>query len=784
MMPALTEQRPVARSLLLALSVALLPSAAAAQSDVPSAPGKPSATAGNESASLTWTMDNAAGQGVSRWQYVAIGNLGDPANWTNIPNSGVDTTSYTVTGLTNGTSYRFRVRAMNSLGAGVGSDQSDPVTPATTPPAPGKPTATAGDQTVNLSWSSNGNGGSALVRWEYAKSAWSGDYGSWTTAVESSVTVTGLQNGVPYRFKVRGVNIVGNGAESPESDAVTPLAPARPPAPTKPAATAGDESVSLSWSSNGSGDSPILHWDYLQSHRNSQGNWVVGTWAQIPGSGPNTTSFTVTGLTNGTTYQFSVRATSLVGAGASSQSDAVTPGPKTPAAPDKPGVTAGPRSVALSWSSNGNGGSAITGWKYASSEDGGSFGAWTAIPGSGAGTTSYTVTGLSESTSYRFKVLAANSVGDGAESPESDAVTPLAPATPPAPAKPAATRGDQSVTLSWSSNGDGGAAITRWEYVKNENGGSFETSWTRMSGSGAGTRSHTVTGLTNGTSYQFKVRAVNSAGDGAASPASDAVTPATTPPAPGKPTVASGDQSVTLGWSSTGNGGSAITGWQYTKNENGGSFETAWTAIPNKRRKHDELHRDRPERKHVVPVQGARREQPRQRRRVARLRRRAAGAGAGQARGAGGDGGRRARELHVDRPERQRHSDYGLRRPVPVLERRRLGRLDTGRPGGGRCNLVGDRRPRQRNALPGAVPGRQRAPGRALVGPGEGTPSGVPARPAAPTVTAGSASGTLDVSWTAPFDGGSPITGYSLRFKKCSGNCSGSTAAWTARPPP
>ena len=107
---------------------------------------------------------------------------------------------------------------------------------------------------------------------------------------------------------------------------------------------------------------------------------------------------------------------------------------------------------------------------------------------------------------------------------------------PSAPSRPSVDPGDQQVVLTWTSNGDGGAAIIRWEYaqrsqkyyVPNEPYPDFGP-WTAISGSGPTTTSHTVTGLTNhdgtsnGVNYSFRVRAVNAAGDGASSPVSNSV---------------------------------------------------------------------------------------------------------------------------------------------------------------------------------------------------------------------------------------------------------------------
>jgi uncharacterized repeat protein (TIGR02543 family) len=90
-----------------------------------------------------------------------------------------------------------------------------------------------------------------------------------------------------------------------------------------------------------------------------------------------------------------------------------------------------------------------------------------------------------------------------------------APTVPTAPQTFTATPGDGQVALSWMAPAsDGGAAIIRYE-VSGNNGGTWITA--------SSNTAHTFTGLTNGTEYTFKVRAVNSVGNGAE--ASAAATP-------------------------------------------------------------------------------------------------------------------------------------------------------------------------------------------------------------------------------------------------------------------
>jgi predicted phage tail protein len=188
------------------------------------------------------------------------------------------------------------------------------------------------------------------------------------------------------------------------------------------------------------------------------------------------------------------------------------------------------------------------------------------ITGIPSGSTSLVVTGLTNGTAYTFQVRAVNAGGPGPLSTASAAVTPVAPVAPVAPSAPtavSAVRGDGSATVTWTDGANGGSPITGYQVQTLRNGGLVKTDTLA-----AGPQTSTViTGLANGTTYTFRVRAVNAIGLGVLSAATNAVTPATVPAAPGIGTAVSGTAgapvTATARWNRpANNGGSAITAYR------------------------------------------------------------------------------------------------------------------------------------------------------------------------------------------------------------------------------
>lgn len=182
---------------------------------------------------------------------------------------------------------------------------------------------------------------------------------------------------------------------------------AAPATPAKPAATPGNASVVVGWTAPTDGGSTITSYTVTSSPTSKTCVWS---------SGP--LRCTVTGLTNGRAYTFTVKATNAKGTSpASTPSAAVTPATVS-AKPGTPTATAGNASAAVTWAAPAtDGGSAVTGYTVTSS------------PTQRTCSTSAltcSVTGLHNGTAYTFSVTATNGKGASPSSTPSSAVTPFA----------------------------------------------------------------------------------------------------------------------------------------------------------------------------------------------------------------------------------------------------------------------------------------------------------------------------------------------------------------------
>lgn len=501
---------------------------------------------------VTWSAPSSNG-GSSITDYAVEYSPSPYTTWT-VATTTATVLHYTVTGLTNGTSYEFQVAAINAAGAGAYSSPSLPATPATVASAPTSVTGTSYvDSSVPLSWAApTSNGGTPITSYviEYSLSP----YSSWALATTSpascsstSCTVTGLTNGTGYEFQVAAVNNAGTGPYSTPSSPVTPSTTASAPTSLACSSAASTQS-SITWSAPASNGGAAISGYEVQYSSDGGSTWTTASSsAQSP--------YTLTGLTNGTTYDCQVAAVNPSGVGVFSSPVAFTPS-APPTAPTNFTATPGNTQVTLYWAApTSNGGATISSYNVTSS------------PGtqtcSTTGATSCVVTGLTNGTSYTFTVTATNVSGT---SP--GATVTATPATVPgAPTAVTATSGNAQATLSWTAPANnGGSAVT--SYTITYANSPYSTWYSAItSPATCTTTSCTVTTLTNGSTYEFEVTAVNVMGAGPASSASNAVLVAAPPTAPTGVTASPGNAQATVTWtgsSSTGGTGLTITAYNVT----------------------------------------------------------------------------------------------------------------------------------------------------------------------------------------------------------------------------
>jgi hypothetical protein len=436
-----------------------------------------------------------------------------------------------VTGLTNGTAYTFTVTATNAIGTGPVSSPSNSVTLFTEPSVPVNLAATVAGSSIALSWSAPlSDGGSAITDYVIEYQLTTG--GTWSvfsdgTSTNTTTLVTGLSDNTSYDFRVSAINIIGQSIPSTLVTA-TPGEPAQVLIQSFPDLTSPSIGTAVRITNEGS---VAYEYQYTWCITDSIGNLCGGgndvfssTAAKLIQPGNNFDTTLNSNVPIPGNYWFHV--TVVYGSQSSTANQSFTAVATFPDIPTSLSATPGNAQATVSFTTPASdGGSPIISYTVTSSPGG--------LTGTGS-TSPIIVTGLTNGTLYTFTVTATNAVGTSTASSPSNSVTPAM--VPDAPTALSASAGNAEVGLSWTAPGsDGGSAITDYviEYKL-----SSDSSWTVFADGVGITTSVTVTGLTNNLSYDFRVSAVNSIGQGPIN--STTTTLSTTPPIVNPPTPVGG----------------------------------------------------------------------------------------------------------------------------------------------------------------------------------------------------------------------------------------------------
>jgi fibronectin type 3 domain-containing protein len=414
--------------------------------------------------------------------------------------------SYSSTGLTNATSYSYRVSASDAAGnVSSYSGTASAVTPDSQAPAapPGLAAAVISSTQINLSWTApSDNVGVTGYIVESCAGASCSNFTQISTPTATSYSNTGLTDSTTYRYQVRARDAAGNVSSASNIVSATTLDGTPPLAPTglTPSVISSTQ-INLSWTA------PTDNVGVTGYIVESCAGASCTNFAQV--GTPTATSYSNTGLTGSTTYRYQVRAKDAAG-NVGSVSNLVSVATLDGTAPTPPTSLASSvissTQINLTWTAATDA-VGVTGYIVESCA-GASCTNFTL-----AGTptaTSFSNTGLTGSTTYRYQVRARDAAGNVSSASNIASATTQAANTPPTvPTNLQATVASSTqINLSWGPSTDN-VAVTGYQVQWCSGAGC--TPSTNL-GSPVTTTTLNHTGLTASTTYRYQVQALDGGG--------------------------------------------------------------------------------------------------------------------------------------------------------------------------------------------------------------------------------------------------------------------------------
>jgi len=452
---------------------------ASATTPILNAPSNLSASAVSyKQVTLTWTDNSSEETGFEIERKTGAGGT-----YARITTASANATSYTNTGLTQGTEYFYRVRAVSGSNYSQYSNEISVTTQ--TLPAPSNLTATPlSSSQIRLTWTDN----SSDETYFYIEYKTTGNFISLGSVAANTTTYThsNLAQGTTYTYRVKAYN-TSNNIYSAYSDEVLATTPVLPPPSALSATAFSSTQIQLAWTDN-STDETNFHIERKTG--------AEGAYSQIASVGANVTTYADTGLTQNTEYYYRVRAYNSSNAAYSAYSNEISATTATLNAPSNlTTATLSYLQIKLIWTDN----SSDEQYFYIERKAGAS-GTYSHVASVSANITTYTDYNLAPNTEYYYRVRAYNGSGYSAYSNEAGA-TPLSLNAPSN--LTASILSSTQIKLTWTDN----SSDETYFYIERKTGASG--TYSTLTSVSANITTYTDYNLAPNTEYYYRVRAYN-----------------------------------------------------------------------------------------------------------------------------------------------------------------------------------------------------------------------------------------------------------------------------------
>ncbi len=464
-----------------------------------------------------------------------------------------------VTGLSPGTTYYYRLKASNAGGVSGNSNSITVTTVVATPPAP---VATKGTNILQTSFTANWDSSAGATAYFLDVSTDTNfisivpGYGNLNAGDVNAWNVVGVAGGTKYFYRVRGGNVGGTSGSSNVISLITVVATPLPPVAT-PGTAVTQTSLTANW--NPSAGATTY---FLDVASDTSFTAILPAYNNL--NAGNLLSQSVTGLAPGTKYYYRVRGSNVGGTSGSSNIVSVT---TVVAAPPAPVATAASSVGQTTFTAAWNAAAGATTYFVDVAADTGFASLLPGFNNLNAGNVlTQNVGGLSPGTKYFYRVRAGNPGGTSSSSNVVSVITVVA-----APSAPLAAAASNILQTSFAANWNPSTGATAYllDVAADTAFTSILPAYTNLNVGNGLTR--IVTGLSPGTKYSYRVRANNAGGTSGNSNVVSATTVVATPPAPVATAALNiGQTSFTANW----NASPGATAYSFDA-----ATDTAFTAV-------------------------------------------------------------------------------------------------------------------------------------------------------------------------------------------------------------